>query len=646
MSVLMGIDIETYSSAPLPKCGVYRYCDAPDFEILLFSYAFDDEPVQTIDLASGETLPPEIISALEDPTVIKVAYNAQFERVCLSRYLGRWLDPHQWRCTMVMAAYLTLPGRLADAAVALGTTEKKMEEGKDLIRYFSVPCKPTKTNGGRTRNLPTDAPEKWAVYKQYNAQDVETERAIRKALEKYPLPEQEWELYALDQQINDRGVRVDKKLVKNAIAVDTVFAQAAYQRAKELTGLENPGSVNQLKAWLADQDLPMESLAKKIVQEKAAQTDGIVAELLNLRLELSKTSVKKYEAMARCVCRDGRVHGLLQFYGANRTGRWASRLVQVQNLPQNHLPDLELAREIVKTGDEELLDLFFTSVPGTLSELIRTAFIPRDGCRFLVADFSAIEARVLAWLANEEWVLEEFRGKGKIYEATASRMFHIPQESIIKGNRNYEYRQKGKQATLSCGYGGGVGALKAMGAKMPEEEMQPLVDAWRAANPNIVAFWSALDRAARTVIRRKTSARVGKVALYWQDDKMFMRLPSGRNLCYQSPHFTENRFGSEAIGYYAPNAAGQMVVQETFGGKLAENATQAIARDILAHALLTLEKNGYPVVFHVHDEAVIEMPIGQGSLEEACRFMAVVPEWAKDLPLRADGYECMYYRKD
>ena len=646
MPGLMGIDIETYSSAPLPKCGVYRYCDAPDFEILLFSYAFDDEPVQTIDLASGETLPKEVISALEDPSIIKVAYNAQFERVCLSRYLGHWLDPHQWRCTMVMAAYLTLPGRLADAAVALGTTEKKMEEGKDLIRYFSVPCKPSKTNGGRTRNLPTDAPEKWAVYRQYNAQDVETERAIRKALEKYSLPEQEWELYALDQQINDRGVRVDKKLVKNAIAVDAVFAQAAYQRAKELTGLENPGSVNQLKAWLADQDMPMESLARKIVQEKAAQTDGIVAELLNLRLELSKTSVKKYEAMARCVCRDGRVHGLLQFYGANRTGRWAGRLVQAQNLPQNHLPDLDLAREIVKTGDEELLDTLYASVPGTLSELIRTAFIPKDGCRFLVADFSAIEARVLAWLANEEWVLEEFRGKGKIYEATASRMFHIPQESIVKGNPNYEYRQKGKQATLSCGYGGGVGALKAMGAKMPEEEMQPLVDAWRAANPNIVAFWSALDRAARTVIRKKTSARVGKVTLYWQDDKMFMRLPSGRNLCYQSPHVTGNRFGSDAIGYYAPNAAGQMVVQETFGGKLAENATQAIARDILAHALLTLEKNGYPVIFHVHDEAVIEMSIGQGALEEACRLMAIAPNWAEVLPLRADGYECMYYRKD
>ena len=731
MPSIMGLDLETYSSVPLPRCGVYRYCDAPDFEILLFSYAFDDEPVQTIDLASGEALPKEVISALEDPAIIKVAYNAQFERVCLSRYLGHWLDPHQWRCTMVMAAYLTLPGRLADAAVVLGTTEKKMEEGKDLIRYFSVPCKPTKTNGSRTRNLAADAPEKWAVYRQYNAQDVETERAIRKALEKYPLPEQEWELYALDQQINDRGVRVDKKLVKNAIAVDAVFAQAACQRAKELTGLENPGSVNQLKAWLADQDMPMESLARKIVQEKAAQTDGIVAELLNLRLELSKTSVKKYEAMARCVCRDGRIHGMMQFYGASRTGRFASRILNMQNLPQNHLPDLDLAREIVKSGDEELLDALFTSVPGTLSELIRTAFIPGDGCRFLVADFSAIEARVLAWLANEEWVLEEFRGKGKIYEATASRMFHIPQESIVKGNPNYEYRQKGKQATLSCiaegqlvltdhglirienvkphhrlwdgenwvshegvvyrgqrevmtyggltatadhlvwiegqarpvyfgfaaasgarlirteyceraismstarsataqeeqndhplgiahrrtarlydirnagphhrftvsgrlvhncGYGGGVGALKAMGAKMPEEEMQPLVDAWRAANPNIVAFWSALDRAARTVIHRKTSARVGKIALYWQDDKMFMRLPSGRNLCYQSPHFTENRFGSDAIGYYAPNAAGQMVVQETFGGKLAENATQAIARDILAHALLTLEK--------------------------------------------------------
>ena len=646
MSTIMGIDIETYSSAPLPKCGVYRYTDAPDFEVLLFSYAYDDEPVVTIDLACGEKLPEDVIDALNDPTVIKAAYNAQFERVCLSRHLGHWLDPHQWRCTAVMAAYLTLPSRLADVAVALKLSQQKMEEGKDLIRYFSVPCKPTKINGGRTRNMPADAPEKWALYKQYNAQDVETERAVRKALEAWPLPEHEWKLYALDQQINDRGVRVDKKLVKNAIAVDEVFTEAAYQQAKELTGLENPGSVNQLKAWLADQDMPMESLAKKIVQEKASQTDGIVAELLNLRLELSKTSVKKYEAMARTVCRDGRIHGLLQFGGASRTFRWAGRLVQIQNLPQNHLPDLDLAREIVKAGDEEMLDALFGSVPGTLSELIRTAFIPKEGCRFIVADFSAIEARVLAWLAGEDWVLDEFRGKGKIYEATASRMFHIPQESIVKGHPNYEYRQKGKQATLSCGYGGGVGALKAMGAKMPEEEMQPLVDAWRAANPNIVAFWNAMDRAARKVIRSKTSARVGKVTLYWQDDKMLMRLPSGRNLCYQSPHFTMNRFGSDAIGYYAPNAAGQMVEQETFGGKLAENATQAIARDILAHAMLNLDAAGYPIVFHVHDEAVMEMPIGEGSMEDACAVMGQPPDWASDLPLRADGYECAYYRKD
>ena len=642
----MGIDIETYSSAPLPKCGVYRYTDAPDFEVLLFSYAYDDEPVVTIDLACGEKLPEDVIAALNDPTVIKAAYNAQFERICLSRHLGHWLDPHQWRCTAVMAAYLTLPSRLADVAVALKLSQQKMEEGKDLIRYFSVPCKPTKTNGGRTRNMPADAPEKWALYKQYNAQDVETERAVRKALEAWPLPDHEWKLYALDQQINDRGVRVDKKLVKNAIAVDEVFTEAAYQQAKELTGLENPGSVNQLKAWLADQDMPMESLAKKIVQEKASQSDGIVAELLNLRLELSKTSVKKYEAMARTVCRDGRIHGLLQFGGASRTFRWAGRLVQIQNLPQNHLPDLDLAREIVKAGDEEMLDSLFGSVPGTLSELIRTAFIPKEGCRFIVADFSAIEARVLAWLAGEEWVLDEFRGKGKIYEATASRMFHIPQETIVKGHPNYEYRQKGKQATLSCGYGGGVGALKAMGAKMPEEEMQPLVDAWRAANPNIVAFWNAMDRAARKVIRSKTSVRVGKVTLYWQDDKMLMRLPSGRNLCYQSPHFTMNRFGSDAIGYYAPNAAGQMVEQETFGGKLAENATQAIARDILAHAMLNLDAAGYPIVFHVHDEAVMEMPIGEGSMEDACAVMGQPPDWASDLPLRADGYECAYYRKD
>lgn len=642
---VLHLDIETYSSAPLPKCGVYRYCDAPDFEILLLSYAFDDAPVVTVDMACGETLPDAFLHALEDANVLKIAHNAAFERVCFSKHLGHWLDPAQWRCTMVMAWYQTLPGKLADVAVALNVTEKKMEEGKDLIRYFSMPCKATKTNGGRTRNLPRHAPEKWATYKAYNAQDVETERAVYKALLHHALPEHEWALYALDQRINDRGVRVDRLLVKNAMAVDLAFSQQAFQRAQELTGLENPGSVSQLKAWLADMDMPMESLSKRIVQEKAAGAEGIVKELLELRLELSKTSVKKYESMARCICKDGRVHGLLQFGGAARTFRWAGRLVQAQNLPQNHLPDLNLARDIVRSGDEEQLELLFGSVPNTLSELIRTAFIPRDGCRFIVADFSAIEARVLAWLAGEEWVLEEFRGKGKIYEATASRMFHIPQETIVKGHPNYEYRQKGKQATLSCGYGGGVGALKAMGAKMPEEEMQPLVDAWRAANPNIVRFWNALGNAASEVIEKHNSVRVGKVMVYRKEGHMLIRLPGGRDLCYLSPRFVTNRFGSRGIGYLAASAGGKMELQETFGGKIAENCTQAIARDLLAHAMLNLEAAGYPIVFHVHDEAVMEVPIGQGSVEEACRVMAIPPDWARDLPLRADGDEMTYYKK-
>ena len=642
---VLHLDLETYSSSPLPKCGVYRYCDLSDFEILLLSYAFDDGPVITIDLACGEMLPDEFLKALEDPTILKIAHNAVFERVCFSKYLGHWLDPAQWRCTMVMAWYSTLPGRLADAAVALNVTEKKMEEGKDLIRYFSVPCKPTKTNGGRTRNLPQHAPEKWATYKKYNAQDVETERAVYHALLKHPLPEHEWELYALDQRINDRGVRVDRLLVKQAMAVDLAFSRQAFKRAQELTGLENPGSVSQLKAWLADMDMPMESLSKRIVQEKAAEADGIVKELLELRLELSKTSIKKYEAMARTVCRDGRVHGMLQFGGASRTFRWAGRLVQLQNVPQNHLPDLRLARDIVKRSDEEQLEMLFGSVPNTLSELIRTAFIPKDGCRFIVADFSAIEARVLAWLAGEEWVLDEFRGNGKIYEATASRMFHVPQETIVKGHPNYEYRQKGKQAVLSCGYGGGVGALKAMGAKMPEEEMQPLVDSWRAANPHIVQFWYALGNAASEAIEKHNSVRVGKVKVYWRDNRLLIRLPSGRDLCYLSPRFVINRFGSRGIGYLAAAANGKMELQETFPGRWAENCTQAIARDLLAHAMQNLEAAGYPIVFHVHDEAVMEAPIGQGSVEEACRIMAIPPDWARDLPLRADGEEMEFYRK-
>lgn len=640
------LDIETYSSEDLSKCGVYRYSKSRDFEILLLSYAFDDDPVQIVDLACREEIPKDVMEAIRDPRVLKIAHNAAFERVCLSSVFGEILDPASWRCSMVMAAYLTLPLRLADVAYALALTQQKMAEGKDLIRYFSKPCKPTKVNGGRTRNLPRDAPEKWALYRRYNMQDVETERAVVRALEAHPMPESEWTLYALDQRINDRGVLIDQQLVKSAMTVDSLFQEAAYQRAQTITGLQNPSSVAQLKAWLADQDMPMESLAKKIVQEKAAIAEGAVGELLNLRLEMSKTSVKKYEAMARSVCPDGRVHGTLQFYGAARTGRWSGRLVQLQNVPQNHLEDLDVARGVTKTGDMELLEMLYGSVPNTLSELIRTALVPKPGCRFIVADFSAIEARVLAWVAGEEWVLEEFRGAGKIYEATASRMFSIPKETIIKGHPNYEYRQKGKQATLSCGYGGGVGALKAMGAKMPEEEMKPLVDAWRAANPRIVALWAAMEKAARKVILRKTSARVGKLRLYWKDDKMFMQLPSGRNLCYQSPHFTTNRFGNDSIGYFAPGASGRMIVQETFGGKLTENAIQSIARDLLAHAMTLLTNAGYDIVFHVHDEAVMEVPEGIGSVEEACAIMGQGPAWAEGLPLRAEGYACMSYRKE
>ena len=555
---VMHLDIETYSSAALPKCGVYRYCDAPDFEILLLSYAFDDAPVVTVDMACGESLPDEFLHALEDPDVLKIAHNAAFERVCFSKHLGRWLDPAQWRCTMVMAWYQTLPGKLADVAVALDVTEKKMEEGKDLIRYFlrALQADPSQR---RTHAQPAAARagEVGDLQSLQRAGRGDRARGLSCAAQA-SAPGTRMGAVRAGSAHQRPGRAGGSAAGEKRDGGRSGFSERAFQRAKALTGLENPGSVSQLKAWLADMDMPMESLSKRIVQEKAAEADGIVKELLELRLELSRTSVKKYESMARCICRDGRVHGLLQFGGAARTFRWAGRLVQAQNLPQNHLPDLSLARDIVRSGDEEQLELLFGSVPGTLSELIRTAFIPKDGCRFIVADFSAIEARVLAWLAGEEWVLEEFRGKGKIYEATASRMFHIPQETIVKGHPNYEYRQKGKQATLSCGYGGGVGALKAMGAKMPEEEMQPLVDAWRAANPHIVRFWNALGNAASEVIERQNSVRVGKVTVYRKEGHLLIRLPGGRDLCYLSPRFVTNRFGSRGIGYLAPAANGQM----------------------------------------------------------------------------------------
>ena len=669
MAYVLGIDIETYSSAPLPKCGVYRYCDAPDFEILLFSYAFDDAPVETVDLACGETLPKEVLLALEDPNVLKVAYNAQFERVCLSKYLGHWLDPHQWRCTMVMAASLTLPGRLADVAVALGTTEKKMEEGKELIRYFSFPCKPTKANGGRTRNRPSDAPEKWAVYKQYNAQDVETERAIRKALEKYPLPEQEWAYYALDQQINDRGVRVDKQLVKNAIAADAVFAQAAYQRAKELTGLENPGSVMQLHGWLRERGVQLSTLLKKEVQRKLAemdedaqpdaQADEAAREMLRLRLEMSRSSIKKYEAMARCVCKDGRIHGMFRFYGASRTGRFASQIVNLQNLRRNDMEDLALARSLLREGRAEELSMLYASAADVLSELVRTALIARKGCRFIVADFSAIEARVLAWLAGEEWRLKVFEEGGDIYCASASQMFHVPVE---KHGINGHLRQKGKISELALGYGGSIGALQAMGSRemnIPDEELKPLVDGWRKANPRIVQFWRSVGDAAMKAVRERTTVRAGKVTFCCKDGVLFAKLPSGRTLAYIAPRLETGRFGSAVITYQSYDKTEKAADEEeeapvtrrwqreeTYGPKIVENLTQAIARDLLCAAMMNLEAAGYRICMHIHDEAVIEMPIGQSSLEEACRFMAIAPVWAEGLPLRADGEDDLsFYRK-
>lgn len=669
MAYVLGIDIETYSSAPLPKCGVYRYCDAPDFEILLFSYAFDDAPVETVDLACGETLPKEVLLALEDPNVLKVAYNAQFERVCLSKYLGHWLDPHQWRCTMVMAASLTLPGRLADVAVALGTTEKKMEEGKELIRYFSFPCKPTKANGGRTRNRPSDAPEKWAVYKQYNAQDVETERAIRKALEKYPLPEQEWAYYALDQQINDRGVRVDKQLVKNAIAADAVFAQAAYQRAKELTGLENPGSVMQLHGWLRERGVQLSTLLKKEVQRKLAemdedaqpdaQADEAAREMLRLRLEMSRSSIKKYEAMARCVCKDGRIHGMFRFYGASRTGRFASQIVNLQNLRRNDMEDLALARSLLCEGRAEELSMLYASAADVLSELVRTALIARKGCRFIVADFSAIEARVLAWLAGEEWRLKVFEEGGDIYCASASQMFHVPVE---KHGVNGHLRQKGKISELALGYGGSIGALQAMGSRemnIPDEELKPLVDGWRKANPRIVQFWRSVGDAAMKAVRERTTVRAGKVTFCCKDGVLFAKLPSGRTLAYIAPRLETGRFGSAVITYQSYDKTEKAADEEeeapvtrrwqreeTYGPKIVENLTQAIARDLLCAAMMNLEAAGYRICMHIHDEAVIEMPIGQGSLEEACRLMAIAPVWAEGLPLRADGEDDLsFYRK-
>lgn len=643
---LLAIDIETFSDVDLPKCGVYAYADSPLFEILLFAYAFDDEPTQVVDLARGERLPDRVLAALEDESVTKTAFNAAFERTCISRYLGRQLSPVSWQCTAVQSAMLALPLTLDGVGEVLNIKRKKLKEGAALLRYFSMPCKPTKANGGRTRNRPEDAPEMWERFKTYCIRDVDAEREIREKLRNFPIPESEMELYRLDQEINDRGIMVDQRLAAQAVRCDLEFKNRATAQAQQLTGLANPNSLTQVKGWLAERGVEVDSLDKKAIKGLLPQASGEVKEMLTLRLLLGKTSVKKYEAIQRSVCSDGRVHGLLQFYGANRTGRWAGRLVQVQNLPQNHIPDLALARNLVKRGEFDRVEMLYDSTPGVLSELIRTAFVPKPGCRFIVADFAAIEARVLAWFSGEQWRLDTFLQGGDIYCASASKMFHVPVE---KHGQNAHLRQKGKIAELALGYGGSVGALTSMGALdmgLAEEELQPLVDQWRGANPHIVKFWWDVDAAAVRAFRNKTEVRLGALCFSCRSGMLFITLPSGRRLSYVKPRMLPNRFGRESLTYEGVGESKKWSRIETYGPKLTENIVQATARDLLALAMLRLRNAGFEIVMHIHDEAVVEVPEDISSVDEICRIMSEAPAWAAGLPLRADGYECEFYKKD
>ena len=645
MGRILEMDIETFSDVDLIKCGVYAYADSPAFEVLLFAYSFDGGETRVIDLAQGEELPGEVAEAVFDGSVVKTAFNANFERTCLSKHFGRYLPPDSWHCSAVQAAVLALPRSLEDVGAVLGLDEQKMKEGKELIRYFCVPCKPTKANGGRRRNLPCHAPEKWEMFKSYCVRDVDVEKAIRRKLCKFPIPEGEMELYRLDQRINDRGVLVDMGLVRQAVVCERLHKEVVTRRAYELTGLENPNSVAQLKGWLGENGVEAESLSKKAVADMIEESDGEVEELLRLRLLMAKTSVKKYEAMERSVCSDGRVHGLLQFYGANRTGRWAGRLVQVQNLPQNHIEDLELARRLVREGRFEDVEMLYDSTPKVLSELIRTAFVPEPGCRFVVADFSAIEARVLAWLAGERWRLEVFSSHGKIYEASASAMFHVPIEEVTKGS---PLRQKGKIAELGLGYGGAAGALVSMGALdmgFSEDDLPPLVAAWRRANPHITQFWWDVDKAAVEAVTKRTGTRAGRITFEYRSGILFVTLPSGRKLAYVKPRMAVNKFGREGLTYEGILENKKWGRIETYGPKLVENIVQGTARDLLAEAMLRVEKRGYPIVMHCHDEIIAEVPEGSGSVEEMCEVMAARPSWAEGLPLRADGYECPFYQK-
>lgn len=652
----LAIDIETYSSVSLLKSGVYAYAESPDFEILLFAYAFDDEPVSVVDIAQGESLPDDVLSALFDKGVLKTAFNANFERTCLSRWLAVDMPPAEWSCTAVMAKELGLPNSLdaVGAVIGLPEDQQKLKTGKALIRYFSIPCKPTKVNGGRIRNMPEHAPEKWALYKEYNRQDVEAERAIRKKLSRFSIAESEQRLWEHDQHINDRGVMVDLAFAEKAIEYDTQLKDELFTEAWALTGLDNPKSTAQVKSWIADTTgVEIESLRKDNIADIKSQISAPdVHKMLELRAGLSKTSTEKYAAMVRTACRDNRIRGLTQFYGAGRTGRWAGRLVQMQNLPQNKISDqdLGLARELVKGGHFTAMSRLFDAPTTILSQLIRTAFIPKPGCRFIVADFSAIEARVLAWFADETWRMDVFNTHGKIYEASAEKMFHLPPGSVKKGD---PMRTKGKIAELALGYGGSVGAMKNMGALnmgLTEKELKPIVTSWRAANKNITNFWWAVDSAVKNILTGRIPKKLPHGLELRKDGPLLrLRLPSGRELSYVKPRLSEGTgpYGDDQITYegilQSTGAWGRI---ETYGPKLVENIVQATARDCLAEAIERLEAKGYPVVFHVHDEVICEIPIGTSSTNEINEIMGAPISWAPGLPLKADAYECEYYKKD
>lgn len=659
----ISIDIETYSDVNLAKCGVYKYAESPDFAILLFGYAVDGDPVRVIDLAQGETLPEEILEALTDDSIIKWAFNANFERVCLSRYLtdlGRSLDPFHdhhplsqdcamflnpagWKCSMVWSAYMGLPLSLEGVGAVLNLDNQKMKEGRDLIRYFCVPCKETKTNGGRTRNLPQHAPDKWNLFKSYNKRDVEVEMAIQERLQKYPVPDTVWEEYHQDQEINDRGIAIDLELARQAVAMDAKSRESLMAALKEKTGLENPNSVLQMLGWLEARGLKSDSLGKKQVKEMLKTAQEPLRSVLQLRQKLAKSSVKKYQAMEMTACQDGRARGMFQFYGANRTGRFAGRHIQLQNLPQNHLPDLSEARELVRQGNYEALELLYDSVPDVLSQLIRTAFVPREGMKFVVSDFSAIEARVISWMAGEKWKSAAFAAGKDIYCSTASQMFGVP---VVKHGINGELRQKGKIAELACGYGGSVGALKAMGALdmgIPEDELSSLVQSWRSANPHIVDFWWQVDGAVKTAIKQRIPVWVNNIRFLCQSGMLFIELPSGRRLSYVKPQIGENQFGGESVTYEGIGATKKWERLESYGPKFVENIVQGTARDILCYAMQTLRCCA--IVGHVHDELIIECS-KDVSVDAICQQMGRTPPWAEGLILRADGYECEFYQKD